>query len=147
MRVLVGIVFSFTVLMSYSNALGSELDGQWVTSSGVGVVTIQDCEDQTPCGTLTWVLQGDGQVDEYNPDPAMRVRPLIGIIMLSGYKPKKDYWVSGTIYDPSTGRSYRSKLKLIDNGRLEVKGCLGPICKTQIWNKQRASRQEFEKSD
>ena len=36
--------------------------------------------------------------------------------------------------DPEIDKSYASRLKRRDDGRLEVKGCIGPICQTQLWD-------------
>ena len=41
----------------------------------------------------------------------------------------------GTIYDPKAGKSYRSVLRRLDANRLEVKGCIGPFCQTQVWRR------------
>ena len=39
---------------------------------------------------------------------------------------------NGKIWQPSTDKIYRSKMTLEGN-RLNVSGCVGPICKTQTW--------------
>ena len=39
----------------------------------------------------------------------------------------------GAIYDPKRGKTYRSELKRRDANTLEVKGCIGPFCQTQVW--------------
>ncbi|OYW82850.1 MAG: hypothetical protein B7Z22_13475 [Hyphomonas sp. 32-62-5] len=30
-------------------------------------------------------------------------------------------------------KTYDSRLKRLGDGTLEVKGCIGPVCQTQIW--------------
>jgi uncharacterized protein (DUF2147 family) len=71
---------------------------------------------------------GGKPVDANNPDPALRNRPIEGIILLSGFKESGDEW-EGQIYDPRAGKTYRSTLKKQPDGTLRVKGCLGPFCR------------------
>ena len=54
--------------------------------------------------------------------------------ILTGFKPDGDVW-RGTIYDPKSGKSYRSIVKRRNASTLEVKGCIGPFCQTQVWRK------------
>ena len=76
---------------------------------------------------------GSTPVDGNNPDPELAGRPLVGVQMLHGFKEKSGRWKSGKIYNPENGKTYKSKLKLLENGDLEVKGCIGPICQGQTW--------------
>lgn len=40
----------------------------------------------------------------------------------------------GRIWQPSTGKEYKSKMALAGN-TLNVSGCFGPICKKQVWSR------------
>ena len=118
-------------------AAAEPIDGTWTTAEKSGQVRIGDCGG-TRCGRLTKFLitppQGADQRDVKNPDPALRARKVLGIAILSGFKPDGAVW-RGTIYDPKSGRSYRSIVKRRDPSTLEVKGCLGPFCQTQVWRR------------
>ncbi|WP_306251672.1 DUF2147 domain-containing protein [Parvularcula sp. IMCC14364] len=117
--------------------LAEELDvaGLWLTQSGGGKVNISDCGDGTPCGTLTWVdpAEAGPGIDGNNPDPELQGRPLVGIQLVWGFERNGESWRRGNIYDPETGKTYRSTLRLNDDGTLRVQGCVGPICQSQIW--------------
>jgi uncharacterized protein (DUF2147 family) len=118
-------------------AAAEPIDGTWVTAEKSGQVKIGDCGG-TRCGRLTRFLiappQGVDQRDVNNPDAKLRSRKVLGISILSGFKPDGAVW-RGTIYDPKSGRSYRSVVKRRDASTLEVKGCLGPFCQTQVWRR------------
>ena len=43
---------------------------------------------------------------------------------------------SGRIYDPKSGKTYRSVLER-DGAALTVKGCIAIFCKTQTWTRAR----------
>ncbi len=40
----------------------------------------------------------------------------------------------GKIWQPSTGKTFKSKMSLSGN-TLKVSGCVGPICKKQTWSR------------
>lgn len=117
-------------------ALAAEpVTGRWVTAEKDGVVLIAPC-GKTLCGTLERFLvpppQGADQRDVNNPDPVLRKRRLLGLPILSGFAEEADQW-RGRIYDPKSGKSYRSVIRRKGPNVLEVKGCLGPFCQTQVW--------------
>ena len=113
--------------------------GQWVTTEKDAVVTIGKC-GASYCGRLSRYLVrpegGTDQRDVNNPDPRLRTRKLLGTPLLSGFKPDDDLW-RGQIYDPRNGKTYRSVVRRKSANVLEVKGCIGPFCQTQLWTKAR----------
>jgi uncharacterized protein (DUF2147 family) len=111
------------------------VSGLWLTASENAHVEIADCGDGTPCGTMVEVITEDDNpaIDGNNPDPELTGRPLVGVKMLQGFKEKSGRWKSGKIYNPENGKTYKSKIKRLEDGTLEVKGYIGPICQAQIW--------------
>ncbi|MEM9738885.1 MAG: DUF2147 domain-containing protein [Pseudomonadota bacterium] len=115
--------------------------GHWLTEAGNAKLVIEDCGDGSPCGRIVWMdpaamrpgLTPETATDENNPDPALRERPVMGLLMLSEFEERRNDWRGGKIYDPEAGRTYGSRLKKLDDGTLQVKGCIGPICQTQLW--------------
>lgn len=127
-------------MLAGNNALAADLDvdGIWMTSGRSGIVELKDCGDSTPCGTLIWVLPyNDGSLpkDDNNPDVELATRDLLGVQMLSGFRRSGEKWKSGRIYNPEDGKTYRSGLERASETILKVKGCVGPICQTQIWHR------------
>ena len=47
----------------------------------------------------------------------------------------KGRWREGTIYNPRNGKSYKSTLHLLPDGRLRVKGCLWFFCGEETWKR------------
>jgi uncharacterized protein (DUF2147 family) len=114
-------------------AAPAPVTGRWLTVEGKAVVEIGACGQQL-CGRIARILKprpGGPAVDANNPDKALRTRPIQGLQILSNFAPDGDRW-KGRIYDPESGRSYRSELTRAGN-ILKVKGCLGPFCRTQEW--------------
>jgi uncharacterized protein (DUF2147 family) len=67
---------------------------------------------------------------------ALKDQPIIGMTILSGLKKDGDSYSGGTIVDPASGKTYKSKLSVIEDGaKLNVRGYIGlPLLgRTQIW--------------
>mgnify|MGYP001792456947 CR=1 FL=1 len=117
--------------------VNSSMLGFWETPEGDAKIEILDCGDGTPCGDLVWVnpASADAETDINNPEKALRNRSLVGIRMVWGFKLLGDKWRSGKVYDPESGRTYRAELTLVSANQLKLKGCFGPICRSQIWTR------------
>jgi len=113
------------------------ISGDWITQDEDAKIQIQDCGDGTPCGTLIWVDPSapGGGLDAENPEPTLRTRPLVGLEIIWGYEKRGERWRSGRIYNPQDGKTFRSSLHLRSEDKLIVKGCLGPICRSNTWTR------------
>lgn len=81
---------------------------------------------------------GQPKVDTENPDSSQRTRPIVGLTFLTGF----DYgsgnkWENGKIYDPKSGKTYKSTMTLKTNDVIDVRGYVGwgvaSIGKTSTW--------------
>jgi len=126
--------------LAAGSAQAAPIEGDWLTQTGGAKVRLAACRDQTRqlCGTIIWMSQsalGDG-TDRNNPDPSLRTRKLVGMLMLTGFRPEGlDRWTGGTIYDPRTGKTYASKISAQPDGALKVEGCVSVICRGQTWRR------------
>ncbi|MBA3896996.1 MAG: DUF2147 domain-containing protein [Sphingomonadaceae bacterium] len=111
------------------------VSGKWLTAERDSVIEIGVCGG-TLCGHVARILKGPPggkpAVDSNNPDPALRARPIRGLTILSGFTSDGEAW-EGRIYDPKSGKTYRSKLARNPDGTLKVQGCIGPFCRTMTW--------------
>ncbi len=140
-RTLMGLVTSITAFMlSVTAAAAAEpIAGRWLTEERDAIIEIKPC-GSTTCGTITRFLvpppDGINQRDVNNPDPELRRRRLLGLPVLTQFREESSLW-RGRIYDPKSGKSYRSVIRRIGPNTLEVKGCIGPFCQAQTWRKAR----------
>ncbi len=134
------IFFGFLCLsMAAAAQAAPDMAGNWITEDKSALVAIGRCGDRL-CGSIAKVLvarPGVPKTDVNNPDPALRGRPLQGLRILSGFSPGAGGWEDGRIYDPKSGKSYRSVLKLQRDGSLKVSGCIAFFCKSQRWTRAR----------
>ena len=125
------------MLIAQPLAAADPITGRWITEEKDAVIQIGPC-GASLCGKIAKFLvappQGVNQRDVNNSDPAKRSRKLLGMLVLTGFSEESDLW-RGEIYDPKSGKSYRSVIRRKSANVLEVKGCVGPFCQTQIWRK------------
>ncbi len=131
-------ILALAALLSATAAFAAQpITGKWMTEEKDGIVTIAPC-GKSLCGKITRFLvappEGVGQRDVNNPNPKLRQRKLLGLPVLSGFTEESDLW-RGRIYDPKSGKDYRSVVRRLNASTLEVKGCIGPFCQTQIWKR------------
>lgn len=124
-------LFASTAAAQYKH----DVFGTYLTQAGTSTVTIEDCGDGSPCGRVSWI-DPEAMAPGQTPETALTEagEPVLGLLMLQGFDKRRNDWRGGTIYDPENDKSYASRLKRRDDGRLEVKGCIGPICQTQLWD-------------
>lgn len=123
--------------------------GQWTTAEGKSHVVISKC-DAGLCGKVVWLkepkypadddkgMTGKTKIDRENPDPKLRKKPIIGLQILRGFKTNNgNVWEDGTIYDPENGKTYKSKMTLVDSKTLKVRGFIGFswIGRTSVWTR------------
>ena len=119
---------------SFASADAHDVFGVFATEDGGARVSIEDCGDGSPCGTVIWIDPAsieNGQTPESLTTESGK--KVLGLKMLTGFERKRRDWRGGTIYSPEADKSYASRLKRQDDGTLQVKGCVGPVCQTQIW--------------
>jgi uncharacterized protein (DUF2147 family) len=115
------------------------VSGRWFTDNKDSIIEIGQC-GAVVCGKIVKIIapppNGKPAVDSNNPNPALRTRPILGMTLLSGFKDDGKAW-RGEIYDPRAGKTYKSFLARLPNGTLQVKGCVGPFCRTLIFTPAR----------
>jgi len=113
--------------------------GKWVTAERDSVIEIGQC-GATICGRVLRVMRmmADGRppLDLKNPDPKLRSRPVQGMTILTGFKDNGSSW-KGQIYDPKSGKTYKSFLTRNADGTLKVQGCVAFICQSFTWTPAR----------
>jgi uncharacterized protein (DUF2147 family) len=124
-----------------SQAQQSPIFGQWLTETRRGVVEFFPCGGKV-CGKLVWLIEpirhGAPAVDDLNPKPELRTRPLCGLMMLGDFtQTDPTHWNDGWIYDPDSGKTYHAKMSLESANLLHLRGYVGiPLFgETQNWTR------------
>ena len=106
---------------------GDAIVGKWLNASGEDQIWIYKKGDKY-FGKLGWIKvpdrNGKPKVDEKNPDPALKTRPVLNLELLKDFTFNGENWENGTIYDPKSGKTYSCKMTLKDNS-LKIRGYIG----------------------
>jgi uncharacterized protein (DUF2147 family) len=99
-------------------------DGTWYNEQRTGRVQFFE-EESKLSGKIIW-LKNDQVKDKENPDTKLRDRPILGITALRGFVSRDNKtWTGGKIYDPETGKTYSSKITMVNKNELELRGYIG----------------------
>ena len=111
--------------------------GRWYTENDEAIVEVYRC-GAFYCGKIVDLeekvyppddemgMAGQAKVDRLNPETGRRDQPIIGLVIVEGFTFDGEMWRGGRIYDPDRGKTYRCKMRLIDDGkRLYVRGFIG----------------------
>jgi len=58
--------------------------------------------------------------------------PIIGLVIIKDVGPSGDRYKGGTILDPEDGKIYKAEI-WVEDGKLKVRGYIGPFYRTQTW--------------
>ena len=121
-------------------ALAGDVTGRWATPGVSAIVELSPCaaDRSTLCGTIRWLWdavddKGRPRLDSRNTDAALRSRPLLGLAILSGLKPRQAGGWEGRIYNPEDGKTYRATVSRHGADTLQVEGCVLLGCQKQVW--------------
>jgi uncharacterized protein (DUF2147 family) len=128
-----------------ASAQSIEPIGVWLTEKGDARIKVTKCGNGI-CGVIVWLKQpidrmtGQPQVDDKNPNPALRTRPVMGISLFIGMRPSAPGKWSGQIYNADDGGTYVSYVTFAGDDTLRVEGCVGMICGGETWTRVAESR-------
>src|SRR6195952_753557 len=114
--------------------------GTWTTQAGDARVRVSKCGSGI-CGVIVGLREpidsatGKPQVDDKNPNPALKKRPMIGLPLFSGMQPSGPGKWSGQIYNADDGSTYASNVSVTGADTLRVEGCMGALCGGENWTR------------
>ncbi len=123
-KVVLGVVASLAMA---APALADPVLGMWKTQVDDGhyaYVKMSKCGAEI-CGVIAKAFDATGEI----------TTPNVGKKLVWGMQPQGGgSYKNGTIWQPSTGKEYNSKMSL-SGDTLKVSGCVLVICKKQTWTR------------
>ena len=99
-------------------------DGTWYNEQRTGRIQFFK-EESKLSGKIIWLKNAQVK-DKENPDTKLRDRPVLGITALHGFVSRDNKtWTGGKIYDPESGKTYSSKITMVNKNELELRGYIG----------------------
>ena len=112
--------------------------GVWLAPARSAHIQIFQCGEAV-CGRMisaTRPKTNPKLLDIHNENPALRSRPMVGAIVIQGFKGGPTTWKGGRVYNPGDGKSYKGALTMVDPSHLKLQGCvLGFLCKSQVFKR------------
>lgn len=142
MRYILTIVSLLVGFSLMAQKKADDVTGIWLTT-GDNPAKIQVFKTgDTFYGKIVWLKipdeNGRPKVDSKNPEEGKRSRPVMGLMILEGFKFNgSDEWDGGKIYDPESGKTYSCYMSLKDNNTLKVRGYIGfsLIGRSETWTR------------
>ena len=133
---------TIATLLAASPALAQSAEpvGVWLTEKGDARVKVSKCGNGI-CGVIVGLRDpidratGQPQVDDKNPNPALRTRPVFGIALFTAMRPSAPGKWSGQIYNADDGGTYVSHVTFAGGDALHVEGCVSMICGGETWTR------------
>ena len=148
---LILLLSALSVTLSAKEVTEDDVLGFWLSQERTAMIQIKK-EKGKIVGDMVWLKRiHTGEVkdifDVENPKKSKRSRSLMGLRMLKGFKFKGKKWSGGEIYDPKSGKTYDSTMKLKDANTLKLRGFIGIslIGKTRTWSRQRSATPDIDK--
>jgi len=116
--------------------------GVWMPEDEESKVEIFPC-GEAMCGRVAWLhdeYDEDGNLltDIYNPNPALRSAPVLGLVIMTDITPteEEDVW-QGRVYNPQDGRTYDFWLTVKSESKITIEGCglYNLICQKHTWDR------------
>lgn len=128
------VLFFFLLFPSFSPLLiashnPDDIVGYWMHSGNKLKVQVYKVNGEY-FGKIIWFEDShykakmDDCVDDQNPDPALRNRKVLGLVVVSSlrYNAEEDNWGGGLIYDSNTGKTYDSVVNMYTASTITVTG-------------------------
>jgi uncharacterized protein (DUF2147 family) len=136
------VMFMLLLFTAVAQNNADDIVGVWMTAGKEPAKVQVYKSGEKYYGVITWlqnpVKDGKARVDANNPDKNKRNNPIIGLIILKGFKfDGDDEWKGGDIYDPQNGKTYNCYLYLKDKNTLKLRGYIGISLfgRTETWTR------------
>ena len=140
-------LFTVGVLAQYVES--DSILGLWNNEEHDASIEIYRCGEKY-CGRITWIKEptyptndknrkaGEPRMDDNNPDPKLRNRPIIGLTIMKDFMyAVKNSLEGGTVYDPKNGKTYKGKMTLISHNQMKLRGFVifSLFGRTTLWTR------------
>ena len=121
-------------LFVFAGAAAAQADprGVWLAQDGAHV-RVASCGEAL-CATVAAPRPGVDPdtggpwTDRHNPDPALRNRSIVGVMVLYNMVPDGPGKWSGTLYNTDDGHTYSGHLLEVNDKTIRIEGCALVIC-------------------
>ena len=121
-----------TVAMAFAAASSSSgsIEGQWFNPQRTVLIRLAPC-GEAMCGTVTWAAERAQKAARKGADT------LVGARLLNDFRQSGNGQWKGTVFVPDMDLRVGGKIRVVDDNRLRVSGCIlgGMMCRSQVWTR------------
>ena len=135
------LTLALTFVAAAAPASAEEFIGTWLTANSDARIRVAKC-GKALCGTVVWLRNavdpktGQPPVDDKNPNASLHGRKILGLRIFAIEQDNTNSWTGG-IYNSDDGQTYRGRLVPRGEEELEVQGCAGSLCGSEVWTKSK----------
>lgn len=120
---------------SVSAQTAEDAFGTWRHPENGSLINVYQCGGGL-CAKVAKVADA-GRKDEKNPDPKLRNRPVVGVVIMSGGKKTGSNSWSGRLYNTQDGETYNGTVTVVSKNTLKLQGCVmgGLVCQGPTWTR------------
>ncbi len=117
-----------------SFAAAGDAIGTWKDTDTGGITRVYSCGGGICIKVVT--PSKERTVDNNNPNPALKGRPMAGAVIMSGaVQDGADRW-KGKVYNSEDGKTYSGWLTVTGKNEVKLEGCvMGFLCKSHVWRR------------
>jgi uncharacterized protein (DUF2147 family) len=134
-------VAMLSLFTGYAWAQTDPVERTWFNQEKSSKIQIYKATDGKYYGKIVWLQvpdeNGKPRVDAKNPDKALQKTPILGLVILKGFKKTGDnLYEDGTVYDPKNGKTYSGRITYLGD-KLDLRGYVGIslLGRTTTWTK------------
>lgn len=118
---------------------GDLILGKWITDNGDSQIEFYQKEGKY-YGKIIWLKEplkpdGTAKTDIKNPNPAMRNRSILGLVIVSELEFKNGQFVNGKIYSPKEGKTLDCAILSENNRELKITISKSLFSTSRIWKR------------
>lgn len=132
-----------TTAMSAWAQQATDIIGTWLNEEGDAKIEVYK-QGEAFFGKIVWIddfanLPKERQLDSENPDPKLRTRSKMGMVLMHDLVFDEDEWTDGQIYDARSGKLYSLTATLDGIDKLNLRGYVGVSLfgRTSSWTRVR----------
>lgn len=118
----------FAVSSFFASAQKHPIEKTWYNAEKTSKIRVFKATDGKYYGKIVWLKvpnddKGNPRTDKKNADEKNKTKPLMDLLILSGFSATKDPNIleGGKVYDPNNGKTYCGKLTIKD-GIIDLRG-------------------------
>lgn len=136
---LIGMMVVLLPILAFAQK--DQIEGKWLNEDKDAKIEIYLTKSGTYAGRIAWLKEpnrnGKPKMDENNQKESLRKQPILGLVLLKGFKKEGNTYDDGTIYDPKNGKTYDCTITYKNANTLSIRGYIGisMLGRTTTWTR------------